>query len=525
MVFSDARIRRADGSEWTVDAALEALKTAIWRRRPILGTIMEKHGTKNLFSYSRDFMDVNKSPTLDARKPELIAMVRELVEERLGTDVADSVAKQLTARPLVSTTDHHGTIQHPFFLNANIVSALPYEETKDEALQSLIVFSFSSVSMNNASAYSRGLMFHGGMNGTRNLIKLPIFPDKNKMSIVYSMRAFTRDDLKRSHSDLDAKVRAGQVTPERAGKVHAILDTYFENSDVLNSDDANQQFTKISYKLWPALFHDKRVPNLVYIDIESLVRRLLMRCHLKNERSLIYRVLFDPACRALAMKHFNNIPGAFSLEKGWGSAFFWGIDDHGHRVRLFLKENSLESKDGAMKFELTPEVIEEALRTRKIYAGMALCYLIVSLYYGMKCLGGFCQVHDLTILKQAWNDLLLELGNTAEAEALGPVQTKELGGDGLVLAYTKTRDGDFVPATSIDMIIEDECETSYDHFLARSKTVTLEEMMQPMLPEMYSVLYTAEERDPLLACLLPEQIAKAMGLQEKLMGQVVAAAR
>ena len=48
------------------------LKNAIWKRRPVLGEIIAKHGGKTLENYSRDFMDVNASPRLDARKPELI---------------------------------------------------------------------------------------------------------------------------------------------------------------------------------------------------------------------------------------------------------------------------------------------------------------------------------------------------------------------------------------------------------------------------------------------------------------------
>ncbi|OGJ56649.1 hypothetical protein A3D88_02615 [Candidatus Peribacteria bacterium RIFCSPHIGHO2_02_FULL_52_16] len=523
MVFSDASIRRADGTEWTVRGTLEALKTAIWRRRPVLGSIMEKHGGKNLFTYSRDFLDVNPSPGLDERKPELISIVRELVAERLDENVADSVARQLEKRPLVSTTDHHGPIQHPFFLNANIISALPYKEARDETLQNLVVFSFSSTSLNNASTFARGLLFHGGMNGSRNLIKLPIFLDREKMSVVYATRPFTSEDLDRAHAELDKKVQTNQVTAKRAYKVHAILQTHFGAENVLQADDANQQFTKINYMLWPTLFRNAQdVPNLIYVDIESVVRRLLLRHHL-TKNTLIYRMMFDPAARTLFLKYFNNLHGAFSLENKSGSVLFWGIDAQGHRVRLMLHDAALQSEDGVLRFELTPEAISDALRNRKMYPSMALCYLMISLYYGMKCLGGFCQVHDLTVIKDAWGQLLTDLGETKEAEALAPVQTKELGGDGLVLAYTKTREDDIVPATGIDMILEEECDTSYEHFLALSKTVTLEEMMQPMLPEMYTVLYSAEERDPVLSCLLPDQIGKATGLQQKIMETVVRA--
>ena len=208
------------------------------------------------------------------------------------------------------------------------------------------------------------------MNGTRNCIKLPIFPDRLKMSIVYATRACTKEDIIRSHAELNAKVRDSQVAPERAEKVHDILDTYFGAPDILDSDDLNQQCMKINYRMWPALFSGPgQIPDLIYIDVESLVRRLLIRRHLLNSGSLMYKIIFDPAYRKLALRYFNNIPGAFSLEKEWGSFLFWGIDANGHRVRLILKDNSLESYDGVLRFELTPDALNEALAKRKNLSG------------------------------------------------------------------------------------------------------------------------------------------------------------
>src|SRR3989344_3558641 len=115
----------------TMEGQLDALKQLIWARRPILGEIMQKHGGKTLHRYSQDFMDANPSPILDARKHELIAIAQELLTDRLGVHVAERVARQLQKLPLVSTTDHHAIIQHPFFLNANIISAVPYLDIAD----------------------------------------------------------------------------------------------------------------------------------------------------------------------------------------------------------------------------------------------------------------------------------------------------------------------------------------------------------------------------------------------------------
>ncbi len=497
------------------DSVIEKLKTAIWKRRPILGEIMQRHGDKFLFDYAKDFMDVNESPFLDARKPELIECAEKLIEKRLGSEVAKGVTKQLLKKPLVSTTDHHGPIQHPFFLNSNIISAIPYYETEDEDMKYLVVFSFASVSVNNASTYTRGILFHGHGDNVNSLIRLPFLPDKLKMGVVYATRGYNREDLSKAEDELLKK----DFDPGRGEKIRELIEEFFANERVMNSTDLNEQITEINFDLWKRLFHpvkQKKMPDLIYLEIETLVTEMLLNNHLKNPDSLIYKVLFDPKFIELNYKYFNNIPGAFSLEKEWGTYMFWALDEKLHRVRLSLKDGVLTSGHGSWNYEMTPEGIAQALRDKKIFPGMLLCYLMVSLYYGMKCLGGFCQVNDLTQTKSAWAGMLNELGLSEEVAALEPVQTKELGGDGMVLSYLKSRDGEAFPAMSFDMILQNE-DTSFETYVNLSKKVTLMEMMGPMLPEMYTVLYPIQERDQSLLVDTPEDIFKQTGLGQKLL--------
>ncbi len=511
-----------------IPAILQALREAIWKRRPILGEIMQKHGDKILHAYSRDFMDVNPSPRLDARKPELIEEVRLLTEERLGADMAGRVARQLTKFPLVSTTDHHGPIDHPFFVNANLISGIPYAERGDPDLSTLIVLSFSGVSVNNGDAYPRGILFHGGVGPSGNFTRLPILPDKLKMGVVYASRGYTRDDLTKAEAELAKKEKTGEIAPGRGDRIRALMEEIFAREDVLSKPDLNAQVTVVNSHLWPRLFHPPAgaspsdraaipVPDLLYLEIETLVTRLLLRWHLADTTSLLYRTLFDPRLMSLIHERFNGIPGAFSLEKGWGTYFFWAMDEKLHRVRLMLSADGtrLTSHDGVISIPWTPEALAEALTIKRIHPSMLLSYLTVSLYYGMKCLGGFCQVNDLTRTKEEWMRILRETGEDEEARAVEPVQTKELGGDGMVLPYFPTTGGSFVPATGIDMILH-EGDTRFEKYLERSRHVTLSEMMQPMLTAMYQVLYTAAERDPRLLSASPEQILRATGLQDKL---------
>ncbi len=504
------------------------MEEAIWSRRPILGEIMQKHGDKTLQRYSQDFLDVNPSPLLDTRKEELISIVDYLLSKRLNPEVAAGVCAQLRDCPLVSTTDHHGIIQHPFFVNANIISALPYSGSSVKTLKYLVVFSFAGVSLNNASCYARGLLFHGDINGSENLLKMPVLPDKMKRSTVYAARRFDREDLQNAHLFLAQKERVGEVVPERAAKVREFLQEYLATEPVLAAPHLSSQITKINFRLWPKLFHtapqnggvqSANVPDLIYLDIETIVREVFLQRLLHNPNSSLYKLLFSEDWRELALERFDGIPGAFKRSNDTGTFCFWGLDPKGHRVRLKPENGVLVSEDNLLRIPLTPEDIGQALKSKQIFPSMLLSYLTVSLYYGMKCLGGFCQVHDLTMTKKAWQQMLRDKGELEEAEALEPVQTKELGGDGMVLAYLQTKKDELVAATGIDMIING-MNTSYDGFLELSQTLTLSEAMHVLLPEMYTVLFTAEERDPALASIKPEQVMEAMGLTQKLRHEI-----
>lgn len=519
---------------------IRALKEAIGTRRPVLADIMNKHGDKTLYEYAQDFLDVNPSPLLDMRKQELIDVLGDLLEGRLGKEVAANVARQLQKFPLVSTTDHHCPLSHPFWVNANIISALPYEARREPDLRSLVVFSFASVSLNNASGFSRGITFHADTE-SNELIRLPILPDKLKMSTVYGTRSFAHEDLDRARDVLAKMKREGKISPDRCSGVLSILDTHFSAPAVIESAHLCSQITRINRRFWPLLFHPPTegggcperaptcpersrgkgeskgiaVPELVYLEIETLVAQLLNRRHLFSENSRLRTLLFDPSWQPLIREHFAGLPGAFAQDGAWGTYFFWGTDAKNHRVRLRLADGHLRSDDGCITLPFTPESVAASLKAKKIFPSMLLCYLTVALYYGMKCLGGFCQVHDLTVIKKAWQKILRAKGEHIEAEAIESVQTKELGGDGMVLAYLEMHNRNLTPATAIDMMLE-QTDTGFGKYLSLSKTVTLSEAMNSLLPEMYTVLYSQKERDPALAGITPERILRESGTVEKL---------
>jgi hypothetical protein len=257
-----------------ITKTLQQLQDAIWERRPVLGEIMQKHGEKSLNRYAKDFYDINSLPDFIAEsRKECIAVVRELTEKRLGPVAAAGVAKQMERFTLVSTSDHHAIIDNPYWVNGNIITALPWKDAYEDLMPYLVVFSFASVSLNNASGFPRGIEFHGGMGGHGQLVRLPILPDKLKMGTVYGMRAYTTDDIANAVRLLKEREKQGEVTPEKAMLVRSFLEGALSDADVLRQADLASQITVLNYRLWPDLFHDPGsqkpapgMPDLLYID-------------------------------------------------------------------------------------------------------------------------------------------------------------------------------------------------------------------------------------------------------------------
>ena len=131
-------------------------------------------------------------------------------------------------------------------------------EHPDPEINYMIAFSFASVSVNNQSGFARGLLFNGGINGSSNLIKLPILADKYKMSVVYGCKPYTREDLTKAENEILKKERAGLLAHGKSEKILATMEELLGSEDVLHASNFCSQLTRINYRYWPKLFHDPK---------------------------------------------------------------------------------------------------------------------------------------------------------------------------------------------------------------------------------------------------------------------------
>lgn len=497
-----------------MEIKFQKLKEKVLDKRPILKEIIRKRGNKKLSDYANEYVTVNLNPALKQRQDEFLGTFRREVGKRLGEDIAASAVEQLEKHYFVSTADHHGPITHPFFINSNLLLAVPYYEHQYPSLKNVIVLACANVSLNNSS-FPRGLIFNSYAKGKIQSHRLSFLPSNSHSCSVYNFRPYTGQEVEKVKRLLRNKVTAGDVHHEEADKIYSLLDKIYNTPEVLQCESFSDQITRTNFYLWKQYFkHETGHPNLIYLEQESLVVQLILEHHLFAD-TVINHMLFDPGYDSLVFQYFEGIMGTFSREDNWGTYLFWGISkDKNYRVSLWKEGNFLVSRDGTVKIELTPESLQHALQSKQILPSMMLIFAILSFYYGLKCLGGFSQVNYLTFMKNSYIKLHADRGNYRSIEVCARAQTKELIGD-LTIAFLGGPNGELVPATGLDLLLYGN-EKTWLQIMEESKQITLNEALNTMMPELYRIVYSDADRDAELAAMTSEEVTKLTHLDQKI---------
>ena len=120
----------------------------------------------------------------------------------------------------------------------------------------------------------------------------------------------------------------------------------------------------------------------------------------------------------------------------------------------------------------------------------------------------------LTHMKNAYIKMQVDLGNYRSIEVCARAQTKEMGGD-YTIAFLGGPNGEMVPATGMDLILYGNKDT-FKILTEESKQITLEEGVNPLMPEFYRIVYPESERDPELLGITAEDITRLTGLDQKI---------
>lgn len=501
-------------SDSDLASRFERLREKVLVKRPVLRSIIDKKGNKTLLDYTKEYVDVNLNPTIPHRQHELLWVMRETVTERFGKDVAESVIKQLEQYYFVSTADHTGPVTHPFFMNSNLLIAASLMEHSDPLLQNVIVLSCANISANNSSL-PRGLLYHTAQKGAP-MRRACFFPSSVRPTCLYELQSYQPSDIEKLEHALEGERSKGEILDAEYEKIRALLNEIYKTPEIFAAKSYAEQVGKTNFKLWQKYFEASNVklPNLVYLEIEDIVVKLITNFHLYHD-TIINHVLFDPKYEPFINDYFEGIFGSFTRAESVGTYLFWAAPPPGGKFnqQLWRKGNHLVSADESVKIELHPEAIREAMASKQLIPSLLLDYMVISFYYGLKCLGGFNQVNYLTLMKNAYIKMNVDLGNYRSIEICARAQTKEIC-DGLTVAFLG-HEKEMVLATGLDLMLHGNSQ-SWQTVVDMCKALTVEEALNPLMPEIYKISYEQSELEPDLVSVTEKDINELTGLNNRM---------
>lgn len=441
---------------------IESLKAEVFGRQKTLAEIYKSRGKENLFDYVNSWR-VNQNQVAW----EFLAGFSTLLE-KLYPDEAESVISQFRPAPLVSTIDHHGILNHPFFINSNLIFSLR------RGLKYLICFPTAGVSLNNSS-WPGCLMRHDEQG---NIKRVSFFPDRLKNLPVFSAPLIDKSFLNKMDLAKDLK---GQL---------------FNDESIFNFANFSEQACVLSSRYWRLIFPS--APKLIYLPLEDLVSGLIAGVVGKDKDHILHKLVFTKRGWQLLDKYFHGLKGAFDGD--YGTFLFWQADRKGRRVRLTRLDMSIE-----------PQRVSELLNQRKIYPGSLLCFLVL-LYYRITCLGGFNQVNWLTDIKDKFVQLLKESGESGKAREVIDVPTDNFAEGNLSFLLSN---GHLVKPSGVD-IFSAKDKGLFERYRKLSGVVTVAESIETLLPEIYKIITPLEERSHKLLEIFDEDIATNLGLDVKI---------
>ncbi|MBI5221281.1 MAG: hypothetical protein HY979_00550, partial [Candidatus Magasanikbacteria bacterium] len=269
------------------------LESAVFEKRPVLGEIINLHGNMTVFDYLDSYLSKEIRPANLERQNNLIEVVKEETELRLGKEVAQAVEKQLQKYYYVSTTDHFGPMYHPWVFNFNLVTSAVYQNSSDPDLKNVITLACANVSLNNFS-FPRGFSFHSDSTGNIKNNRFSFLPSNSHSFPVYGFRSFTDQELLKVKNSLKESLNQKQICQNGYDGSSKILDEIYNLPEILEEKYYSDQVTKTNQAIWKKIvpkINNKEI-NFVYLEQEWIVVKLLIKYHL-NSKTTLSRIIFD----------------------------------------------------------------------------------------------------------------------------------------------------------------------------------------------------------------------------------------
>ena len=493
------------------DKLFQKLVKKVFQSKPELKNIVENYGDMTLYDYAKRYNEPNTTLQNNKRKEEFITVFTQEVERLIDKETAESCKEQLSRIYRIATSDHHGPLSETGMVNANIHEALPYLNG-DNTIKNIITLGCANISFDNFS-FPRCLLFHTREENGVTQNQIPFYPRSVRPCPVIYYPSYTMENIEHAIKRIDDWERENTISDKIAHELKILLYEIYTDPSVLKQKTFSDQVTKTNFTLWKKIMkYYPDAPNLIYIEQEHIVSKLLAAYHLDQD-TLIHKLLFTPEYHELILKHFDGILRSFSTKDKIGTYLFWALPQGAkYRVQLWKSGNYLQTDDGSYKIELTPVGIRKAIQNKELIPSTLMSFIVIAFYYGVRLVGGPTQTTYLTQMKEAFIAMQKEYGDLQSIADIADLRTNDLSMNVKSFSFLKADNETKVPLTGVDLILFGNVKT-LSIIRSLSKVLTVKEFVYRAMPDFYKMFCREEEPDEELLKLTEEDIDKYLGLE------------
>ncbi|MDJ0783470.1 MAG: hypothetical protein QNJ22_15950 [Desulfosarcinaceae bacterium] len=443
----------------------------------VLGATIEAHGHQSLSAY---LSAIAPSP-IGTFQPvaDLLDIVHTQVKSLFGAATARQSASDLERSPLVLTANHHGVTYFTQDFQGNLILALN-RMGDDDALHTVPVFACGTVPLDNLT-YPLGLLCYDTQADAPHDSpkKIPVFSNKMRRQMVSCAKPFDPAMVGRAQQRAQKLIGEGAISATLDRAIQTILKRDYSHPDVADLPSYTLQSTALNHRIWGRLFNtNRRTPELITLELEKVAIGLLEK-DLINSDSLAHCVMFDAKLRQHV---FNMLDGQracwrsqFLLRRlhadqatannwasaaGCGTMLFWGLDDRGRRVPLYLRNVGtgrallcgIDDRGKLLEMPFTVQSILEGLQNDQLLPSIFTSLLAISLARGVVCAGGYFQCEYLPTMQRGLVKALKATGGYSDAAARVAQVKTDTYLSGMIAVMRSTEAGHLIPAGPLEIM-------------------------------------------------------------------------
>ena len=411
-----------------------------------------------------------------AAREEFAVCVRDYAGRLLGEKAGEDAVRAISTGALL-TADHHGALFcsqqiQGDLLFSGLLYSLGYQGDY------IPVFSSSQVELGN-STYARGIC---SSCSRENKLLYPIFGHLQNNQMVCCTPAIDQDRLDRFRRT----AIYNEKNEELRSTLSDILSHVYEDKHVLNASRFADQATIAAGNLSRHLFQKSGGPVFACLELEEVIKPLLIR-ELHKRDSLLWKILYDDRIRKCFID--TRLPDGKPLS----SMLFRTMDQKGRKILLDLTQDGnlirWDKRNNQVVYSADPDKLSALLTQRGIIPGLLVFFLLLVCERGYTWMGGMFQSVYLPEWQQTMYQFCLDADLKEYAEVLRAYDCSGYINGPMFALYRG--DGFAAPAGPVEMWMK---RPVFSHLKEYMKNTSLYEAHMIGLSEMYYDLVHPDER-------------------------------